>query len=136
MSELAEREREMTITLCANCKQARARARGLCASCYIYRLRHGRSRPRHYFIETCKVCERPRDTAATSFRNGRCDTCYQYRRRYGKDRPQYLLERQARKGWCDCGEPAVANKAVTVGHSMAQTLRLCEECLEWERQSA
>lgn len=124
---------------CANCGIHRASGRGeLCIACSTYRQRHGANRPRHLWMDRCKVCGRPKD-GTVRFAKGRCPLCYEYRRKFKRERPATVIQERYPLGWCDCGQPAT--QMVLVGVSLANVNRLnndkvpmCDSCTAIENE--
>lgn len=124
---------------CTNCGVNRASGRGdLCIACSAYRQRHGVNRPRHLWLDSCKVCGRPKD-GTVRFAKGRCPLCYEYRRKFGHERPASVIRKRYPLGWCDCGQPAT--QTVCIGVSLANARRLtndelpmCDNCAAVEKE--
>jgi len=121
---------------CANCAERFAINRtGLCSACYQYRLLRGRNRPRYLWLESCRICARPRsDDRRDAFAKGRCPICASYYNRYGKERTPEMVARIAPLGWCDCGQPAAQILSVTIGQRQDRNLPLCPTCAGLEAE--
>jgi len=81
----------------------------------------------------CLNCLRPGPPLV----RGRCNACYLYLYRAGKERPVELIERR-----CECGQPARHLMQIKVGSGgrrwqlKRETLELCEDCYQYEREVA
>lgn len=130
---MTRRSRNAPPPLCSRCHVNFATCRrGLCNTCYWYKLKHGVDRPAYLWRDKCIVCGKPRqDDRRDGFARGRCATCNKYRYKFGRDRTQDAVKRQAPHGWCECGKPAVEVVTVTIGRTQ-EILPLCAECREME----
>lgn len=97
---------------------------GMCGTCYKYKHKTGRKRPRHLWDTeaTCKNCGKPLSVCTRRSIRGLCSLCYDYKWCYKKDRPRRLWG-IGNHGWCECGGPAVG---------IVDGMALCKNCLELE----
>lgn len=120
---------------CRNCHRAPAQATGRCYTCYRYRQRNGRERPRKLYArpERCRNCGKPRDSLPY-LDKGRCNACRKYWKRHGVERPPELIN--APLGYCDCGHKATRTLDLTfttgTGLKVTDTYHLCDDCYQLE----
>lgn len=121
---------------CRHCRDNRAVANGLCNTCYNYKLRNGKARPKHLIYQRCNNCKCP---IGSSSRSGLCRRCYLYNNVFNKPRPERVWKTvDPWLGWCECSTrtkpvPAIHTIKFEVGSSGSQnrryeSLHLCERC--------
>lgn len=113
---------------CMTCGNPNVMCKQECKSCYGYRERNGRPRPRWIWDDEfpCVNCGIPKKAASRRkcgrilFHKDRCAPCYSYQRRTGKERPEYLWGK-GKHGFCDCGSPA---------EHQIDKINMCNRCVK------
>lgn len=123
--------------VCKTCKAERAIAKGYCGTCYNYRARTGRSRPKHLIHQLCTNCGCP---IGESVPSGLCYRCYAYQAMFKKPRPQRVWKTvDPWLGWCECSTrraPVPATHTITIAigtpdHSDSnrkEQIHVCQAC--------
>lgn len=122
---------------CKNCKESAELYRGLCATCWAYKSKSGKSRPFRLYRQECSNCAVPFNGYKPH--KGRCRPCQNYFGEHGKERPDYMWKSE--HGWCECGtglHPVKATHTVQVRvQSKVEDMHLCDDCYkEHQRQVA